>query len=176
MDGPIRFGILGGIAVSEDGELYVSDTDADQVVQISNYSPFENQFGGFGYGADRMRRPLGLAVGQKNQVYVCDSENDRIAVFDRYGNFSRSLAEGSLSEPAGVCVGPEDVLFVADKGHNRVVALDLEDRGRGRPDRRARRRPGARRVQGARRTLLSVPAGFSSFWTGATIAFRSSKC
>lgn len=125
VDGPIRLGNLGGIAVSEDGELYVSDTDADQVVQISNYSPVENQFGGFGYGADRIRRPLGLAVGQKNQVYVCDSENDRIAVFDRYGNFSRSLAEGSLSEPAGVCVGPEDVLFVADKGHNRVVALDL---------------------------------------------------
>jgi tripartite motif-containing protein 71 len=125
VDGPIRLGILGGIAVSEAGELYVSDTDADQVVQISNYSPLENQFGGYGYGAGQVRRPLGLAIGHKDRVYVCDSENDRVAVFDRYGNFKKSLAEGSLSEPAGVCTGPEDLLFVADTGHNRVVVLDL---------------------------------------------------
>ncbi|MDE3001048.1 MAG: NHL repeat-containing protein [Gemmatimonadota bacterium] len=125
VDGPIRLGTLGGIAVSEDGELYVSDTDADQVVQISDYSPVENQFGGYGYGAGRLRRPLGLAVGQKNEVYVCDSENDRVAVFDRYGEFRKSLVEGSLSEPAGVCTGPEDVLFVADSGHHRIVVLDL---------------------------------------------------
>lgn len=125
VDGPIRMGTLGGIAVSDDGELYVSDTDADQVVQISDYSPVENQFGGYEYGADRLRRPLGLAVGQKNEVYVCDSENDRVAVFDRYGNFMKSLAEGSLSGPAGVCTGPEDVLFVADTGHHRIVVLDL---------------------------------------------------
>ncbi len=125
VDGPVRLGNLGGIAVSEAGELYVSDTDADQVVQISDYSPLENQFGGYGYGADRLRRPLGLAVGQKDQVFVCDSENDRVAVFDRYGNFKNGLAEGSLSEPSGVCTGPNDVLFVADAGHHRVVALDL---------------------------------------------------
>ena len=125
VDGPIRLGTLGGIAVSEDGEIYVSDTDADQVVQISDYSPLENQFGGYGYGADRLRRPLGLAVGQKNEVYVCDSENDRVAVFDRYGSFQKSLAEGSLSGPAGVCTGPEDVLFVADTGHHRIMVLDL---------------------------------------------------
>ncbi len=145
VDGPIRMGTLGGIAVSEDGELYVSDTDADQVVQISDYSPVENQFGGYEYGADRLRRPLGLAVGRKNEIYVCDSENDRIAVFDRYGNFRKSLAEESLSEPAGVCTGPEDVLFVADTGHHRIVVLDLRT-GEvasliGGPD--AGRRPGA---------------------------------
>ncbi len=125
VEGPVRLGNLGGIAVSEGGELYVSDTDADQVVQISNYSPLENQFGGYGYGAGRIRRPLGLAIGHKDEVYVCDSENDRVAVFDRYGSFKKSLAEGSLSEPAGVCTGPDDVLFVADTGYNRVVVLDM---------------------------------------------------
>ena len=114
VDGPIRLGNLGGIAVSDAGELYVSDTDADQVVQISNYSPLENQFGGYGYGADRVRRPLGLAIGRKDEVYVCDSENDRVAVFDRYGNFKKSLAEGSLSEPAGGAAGADSASRAGD--------------------------------------------------------------
>lgn len=166
VEGPVRLGTLGGIVVSDDGELYVSDTDADQVVQISNYSPLENQFGGYGYGADRLRRPLGLAVGEKNELYVCDSENDRVAVFDRYGSFRKSLAEGSLSEPAGVCTGPEDVLFVADTGHHRIVVLDLRT-GEvaaliGGPD--AGQRPGAFRAPadvafGAGKFLFVLDAG-----------------
>ena len=83
VEGPISLGALGGIAVSEEDELYVSDMDADQMVQIGTYSETDRRFGGYGYGGGRLRRPLGLAVGEKGEVYVCDSENDRIAIFDR---------------------------------------------------------------------------------------------
>ena len=125
VEGPVALGALGGIAVSQEGELYVSDTDADQMVQISTYNQTDRSFGGYGYGAGRLRRPLGLAVGGQAEVYVCDSENDRIAVFDRFGNFKRSLGEGTLSEPAGVCAGVKGTLFVADTGHHRVLVFDL---------------------------------------------------
>ncbi|MDA0745884.1 MAG: NHL repeat-containing protein [bacterium] len=126
VEGPLLLGSLAGIAVSPDGELYVTDTDADRVVQISTYSITDRSFGGYGYGSGRIQAPLGLAVSEKGAVYVCDSRNDRVAVFDRFGNFKTALGEASLSEPAGVCIGPQQTLFVADTGHNRVLAFDLK--------------------------------------------------
>ncbi len=126
--GPIELGALGGIAVSTEGEIYVSDLDVDQVVQINTYSRVDQSFGGFGYGSGRLRRPLDIAVGPKNEVYVCDSENDQIAVFDQFGSSSPPLGEGSLSEPSGVCLGPRNTLVVADTGHHRVLLFDLKSR------------------------------------------------
>ena len=126
VEGPISLGELGGIAVSEDDAFYVSDIDADQVVQIDTYSRTDRDFGGYGYGAGMLRRPLGLAVDGKGTAYICDSEDDRIAIFDRFGNFKGTLGEESLSEPAGCCLGPEATLFVADTGHHRVLVFDLK--------------------------------------------------
>ena len=124
VEGPLRLGTLGGIAVSDIGEIIVTDTDIDQVFQIDTYSLAERSYGGQGFGAGRVRLPAGIAAGK--MVYVCDTENDRIAVFDRFGGFERSLGEGSLSGPHGVCLGPSRSLFVADTGHNRVLVFDLD--------------------------------------------------
>jgi DNA-binding beta-propeller fold protein YncE len=123
-EGPVPLGNLSGIAVSAEGEIYVCDEDADQVVQISTFSRTDRSFGGYGYGAGNIQRPLGLAISNKGDVYVCDSHNSRIAVFDRFGNFKRPLGEDVLSSPSGVAVGPEGTLFVADTGHHRVTVLD----------------------------------------------------
>ena len=123
-EGPIPLGNLSGIAMSADGEIYVCDQDADQVVQISTFSRTARSFGGYGYGAGNIQRPLGLDVGSKGEVYVCDSHNDQITVFDRFGNYSRVLGEGALSSPSGVSVGPEETLFVADTGHHRIIVLN----------------------------------------------------
>ena len=101
VEGPIELGTLGGIALSEAGEIYVSDADLDQVVQITEYSRTDHTFGGYGYGAGRLRRPLGIAVGEMGAVYVCDTENDRVVAFDHFGGFKMILGEGSLSEPPG---------------------------------------------------------------------------
>ncbi len=122
--GPLRLGTLGGIAVAETGELYLTDTDIDQVFQIDTYSLADRSYGGQGYGAGRVRLPAGIAADER--VYVCDSKNDRVAVFDRFGGFKTSLGEGSLSEPAGVCLGPSRSLFVADTGHHRVLVFDTD--------------------------------------------------
>ena len=126
--GPVELGALGGVAVSAEGEIYVSDLDMDQVVQISTYSRMDQSFGGYGYGSGRLRRPIGIAVGPKGEVYVCDSENDRIAIFDRFGSSRPSLGEGSLAEPSGVCLGPRNTLVVADTGHHRVLLFDLKSK------------------------------------------------
>jgi hypothetical protein len=95
-------------------------------MQIDTYSRTDRSFGGFGYGAGQVRKPLGLALVGRERTYVCDSENDRIAVFDRFGNFQESLGDDVLLQPADVCAGPESTLIVADTGHHRIVVFDLK--------------------------------------------------
>ena len=124
--GSMDLGTLSGIAVSDADEILVSDIDADQLVQIDTYSRVDRSFGGFGYGAGNLRRPLGIAIEGREKVYVCDSENDRIAVFDRFGNFQKGM--GNL-QPSALCVGPERTLIVADTGHHRIVVFDLDSGG-----------------------------------------------
>ena len=127
--GAVDLGTLSGIAVSDADEILVGDIDADQLVQIDTYSRVDRSFGGFGYGAGNLRRPLGIAIEGREKVYVCDSENDRIAVFDRFGNFQKGMGEDVLLQPSALCVGPERTLIVADTGHHRVVVFDLDSGG-----------------------------------------------
>ena len=124
--GSMDLGTLSGIAVSDADEILVSDIDADQLVQIDTYSRLDRSFGGFGYGAGNLRRPLGIAIEGREVVYVCDSENDRIAVFDRFGNFKKTMGKDILLQPSALCVGPERTLIVADTGHHRIVVFDLD--------------------------------------------------
>ena len=124
--GSMDLGTLSGIAVSDADEILVSDIDADQLVQIDTYSRVDRSFGGFGYGAGNLRRPLGIAIEGREVVYVCDSENDRIAVFDRFGNFQKTMGKDILLQPSALCVGPERTLIVADTGHHRIVVFDLD--------------------------------------------------
>ena len=126
VDSPIDLGTLGGIAVSDVDEILVTDIDADQLVQIDTYSRIDRSFGGFGYGAGNLRRPLGVAIDGRRAVYVCDSENDRIAVFDRFGHFQKAIGEDVLMQPSAACLGPERTLVVADTGHHRIVVYDLD--------------------------------------------------
>ena len=125
-NGALEMGTLSGIAISEADEILFGDIDADQLAQIDTYSRVDRSFGGFGYGAGNLRRPLGVAVESRKAVYVCDSENDRIAVFDRFGSFQKTIGDDILMQPAGVCMGPEGTLIVADTGHHRIVIFDLK--------------------------------------------------
>lgn len=114
-----------GIAVTREGELYVTDRDLDQVVQISTFSRMDRSFGGYGYGSGELRAPTAIDVDPEGRVYVCDTENDRVVVFDRYGNYDREIGAEVLVKPEGVALGPKGVLFVSDTGAHRVIAFDL---------------------------------------------------
>lgn len=126
VEGALRMGRLGGLATTPEGEVYVTDLDLDQVVQVSTFSRTDRTFGGYGYGSGELRGPTALDVDSEGRVYVCDTENDRIVVFDRYGNYAREIGADALDKPAGVAVGPQSTLFVSDTGSHRIIAFDLK--------------------------------------------------
>lgn len=121
----VRLGRPGGIAASKDGDIFVTDVDLDQVIQIGSFSRTDRTFGGYGYGAGDLRSPGAIDVNEKDVVAVCDTGNNRVVLFDRFGNYMRAFGEEALSEPRGVAFGANDILFVSDTSHNRVVAFDI---------------------------------------------------
>ena len=124
-EGSLVMGRLGGLASTREGEIYVTDQDLDQVIQVSTFSRTDRSFGGYGYGSGELRGPTAIDVDDDGNVYVCDTGNDRVVVFDRFGNYDREIGVDILSKPAGIVVGPRSILFVSDTGSHRVLAFDL---------------------------------------------------
>ena len=125
VDGALAMGRVGSVATTPEGEIYVTDQDLDQVIQISTFSRTDRSFGGYGYGSGELRTPSAVDVDSEGRVFVCDTGNDRIVVFDRFGNYDKELGEEVLSQPQGVVVAPNGIVFVSDTGANRILAVDV---------------------------------------------------
>jgi tripartite motif-containing protein 71 len=123
--GALGMGKLGGVAITPEGEVYVTDQDLDQVIQISTFSRTDRSFGGYGYGSGELRSPTAIDVDEEGRVYVCDTENDRIVVFDRFGNYDTEIGADIVSKPQGIAIGPKGVVFVSDTELHRVLAFDI---------------------------------------------------
>jgi len=125
-EGSPEFGELSRVALTDADEVFVTDMDVDQLVQIDRFSRINRGYSGFAYDRGRLRRPMGIAVDGRDAVYVCDRENDRVVMFNRSGSLKRSLGEDVLVEPRGVCLTPDKMLVVADTGHHRIVVFDTK--------------------------------------------------
>jgi sugar lactone lactonase YvrE len=92
------FGVLpnpGGIAVDEDGNVYLSHFSAmgrteekkpDQISVYSSQGKLIRQWGRTGSGDGEFDYPGGIAA-RHRRVYVADQTNHRVQVFDREGKF-----------------------------------------------------------------------------------------
>lgn len=78
-DGP------GGIAVADDGTVYVSDTWNSRVERFSPTGAYLGDIGTPGSGEDQLNEPYGLDVGADGSVYVADQGNSRIQRFSAAG-------------------------------------------------------------------------------------------
>jgi len=116
----LALGFLLDVELASTGELFVSDTENQQVLKLTSFGALERAIGGFGLAAEQLNDPAGLTVAPGNAVYVADPGNDRVVRYDTYGGFSGELGQGSLENPGGLEVDTGGYLFVADTGHDRV--------------------------------------------------------
>ena len=116
------FGWLAGIAISNYGDIYMTDTEDNRLIKIDPFGRVEVDFTGF--GAESLLNPTGLALGREKNIYVCDSGNNRIAVFDQFGSLLFYFGEEVLSEPEGISVNSLGEVFVADTGGHGVMIFD----------------------------------------------------
>jgi tripartite motif-containing protein 71 len=79
-----------GIAVANDGEVWVSDTGNHRVVRYDAALGGLEAFGTHGAGPGEFSSPVGIAVAPAGIVYVADTGNQRIVLLDSSGQFQTS--------------------------------------------------------------------------------------
>lgn len=132
----------GGLAVADDGTLYISDRLDNRVWKFANgvkslYAGTGKAFfsgdGGAATSAT-LNWPIGLALDRQGNLYIADTENNGIRKVDTLGTITTIAGDGRkgdsgdggpatqarLSLPFGVAVAANGTLVIADSGNNRV--------------------------------------------------------
>ncbi len=117
------FNLPTGIAVNEEGYIFVSDGYGN--ARVHKYSPTGSHMLSWGTAGKinpgQFHLPHGICLDNDGLVLVCDRENNRIQVFTQDGDFEGLISE--LLQPTDVCVGPNSELYIAELGH-RMTILD----------------------------------------------------
>jgi sugar lactone lactonase YvrE len=121
-----------GLAMDNDGYLYVSDVSKHEV---KRYKMGERNgtvvAGGNGQGArlDQLNTPYHICIDQDHSVYVSDESNHRVIKWVKGVKEGIVVAGGQgqgngltqLSNPRGVMVDQLGTIYVAEQGNHRVM-------------------------------------------------------
>jgi DNA-binding beta-propeller fold protein YncE len=92
--------VPGGAAIDSVGDLFISDTANDLILQYGASGTLVNYFGGTGSAPGAFTGPLGVAVDGSDNLYVVDSSNNRIEKF-ALANVAQALATDSRTPVLG---------------------------------------------------------------------------
>jgi DNA-binding beta-propeller fold protein YncE len=123
-----------GLAVDQEGNLYVADSGNHRVQKFDLDGLFLAEVGGAGSGNGQFNEPWGVAVDAQGNVYVADTWNHRIQKFDKdlkyvtqWGNPASDLKNPKPTDfwgPRDVAVDAQGNVWVADTGTSRVLKFD----------------------------------------------------
>lgn len=124
-----QFQIAVGIAVDENGLIYVSDSFLHRIQVFKLDGTFVRKWGSYGGGINQFAEPRGLDIGPDGNLYVCDWGNHRICVYQPDGTFVREwgssgTGDGLFNQPYRLFVGHDGTVYVADYGNKRVQMFD----------------------------------------------------
>lgn len=79
-----RFGYPVSVVASNQGDLFILDSENKRIIKFDLFGNFVMNFGGFDAGSYVLSNPKKMVVSSANILYVLDSR--RIVEFDHYGN------------------------------------------------------------------------------------------
>ncbi len=97
---------LTGLAVDEDGDIYVADRSNDRIEKFTAEGDFLTEWGSSGSGPGQFSRPNGVAVDPDGFVYVLDWGNQRVQKFARHRGWVRREPELTDGRMLRLSAGP----------------------------------------------------------------------
>lgn len=113
-----------GVAVDDNGSVYVTDSGAGQVVVLDAVAEEVRSFGRSGKG--RLSFPVDIIL-IDTLVYVSDSQMRKIVCFTKEGEFVRKIGKkGDIDKPGGMAYHKGlNKLYVTDAENHRISIFDL---------------------------------------------------
>lgn len=114
-----------GVAVSEAGEVFVSDSGAGRIFVFGTDRKLKRTL-----GESLLKRPVGLALNKaQDTLYVVDSEASQVVILDlqggRLGSFGgRGVKPGEFNYPTYIATMPNGDLCVTDSLNFRIQLFD----------------------------------------------------
>jgi uncharacterized protein (TIGR03663 family) len=116
------------IAIESSGNLLVTDTGNNRVVEFSPDGQPLGSFGSPGTAAGQFQEPVGIAIGRDGRIYVADTWNGRVDVFDSAKAFLGSYPVSGwesrdVENKPYLAVLPNGNLLVTQPNGDRVLEL-----------------------------------------------------
>jgi len=114
-----------GVAVDNDGNLYVADTLNNRVEIFDADGKFINTFGKAGDGPGYFARPKSVAVDGDGHIWVADGMQDRVQVFNRDTQLlisfgGHGLLPGQFQGLVGITIDKMNRVFTSEMYPGRV--------------------------------------------------------
>ncbi|MBI1388384.1 MAG: TIGR03663 family protein [bacterium] len=114
----------GGIAVGQDGTVYVTDTWGGGQGRINRYTADGQPLPALVPQNDSFYFPRGLALSPDGTLYVTDTGNHRVVRFDSNGTWLGTFISQVIHEPVGITVAKDGLIYVCDVEGKRVAAFN----------------------------------------------------
>ena len=119
---PMEFNCPGGIAVKQDGSIYVCDTYNKRVQILSPDVSFQ------GVLANKLNAPYDIAINTYGELFVADYNDSCVKVFSGNGKFERQFSDmgerGTLRSPVSIHIDANDHVFVGEEKGSGVAVFD----------------------------------------------------
>ena len=120
-----------GVAVSNSGEVVVSEYSYHRISVYSREGKHIRTFGSKGSNDGQFQFPHGVAITSDNHILVADEFNHRIQMFTIRGRFLRSVGQKGDEQlqffhPSGIAVHLSGRVFVADTNNHRIQVLNSD--------------------------------------------------
>ena len=107
-----------GIAIDQEGYIYVSDTYHNHIVKYNQHGLKVKTIGSAGSGLGQFNSPSQILIDQTGNLLVTDSKNGRIQIFTSSGEFLRKIGQaennGAPMYPVDLALDVAGNIYVAD--------------------------------------------------------------
>ena len=118
-----------GVAVSNSGEVVLSDCWNHRISVYSREGEYIRSFGSEGASMEQLYSPSGVAITSENHILIADENNNRIQMLTMECRFVKSVGQkgkGQLqfNHPSGIAVHSTGKVFVAERCNHRIQVLN----------------------------------------------------